>query len=198
VQLLHTRSREEANAPEFLRPLEEATGVWLAGGNQSRLAASYVDTEVERALKDLLERGGVIGGTSAGAAIMTRIMITGGRSLATQGRGFDLLPGSVVDQHFLKRNRLGRLLGLLAEHPRLVGFGIDEGTALVFQGDRLSVLGDSYVVACMPASPEDETNRLEILKPGDQVLHSALQASARAGRSDTELALQMVGPASPP
>ena len=59
----------------------------------------------------------------------------------------------MVDQHFLKRNRLERLLGLLAEHPGVVGFGIDEGTALVVRGDRLSVVGDSYVVACVPASP---------------------------------------------
>ena len=80
VQLLHTRSQDEANDPAFCRPLDEATGVWIGGGTQTRLSESYVDTEVERQLKALLARGGVIGGTSAGAAIMTRVMITGGRA----------------------------------------------------------------------------------------------------------------------
>ena len=187
VQWLHTRSRAEANNPEFLKPLAEATGVWIGGGNQSRLAESYVDTAVELQLKALLERGGVIGGTSAGASIMSRVMITGGRTEATKGRGFDLLPGSIIDQHFLKRNRLGRLLGLLAEHPGLIGFGIDEGTALVLRGDQLSVVGNSYVVACMPSSP-DRSSRLEILKPGDQIPSPWLARSGERGRSATALA----------
>jgi cyanophycinase len=168
VQLLHTRSRDEANNPVFLQPLSDATGVWFSGGSQARLSAAYVDTAVESHLKALLARGGVIGGTSAGAAIMTRVMITGGRTTPTQGRGFDLLPASVVDQHFLKRNRLGRMLSLLAQHPGLSGFGIDEGTALVLQGNRLSVIGDSYVVACMPPS-SGQSPQLEIWKPGDDV-----------------------------
>jgi cyanophycinase len=168
VRMLHTRSRAKANDPAFLQPLVDATAVWFGGGDQSRLAETYVDTAVEQHLKALLERGGVVGGTSAGAAIMTRVMITGGRTTATQGRGFDLLPASVVDQHFLKRNRLGRMLRLLAQHPGLAGFGIDEGTALVLRGDRLSVIGDSYVVACMPPSSQ-QSPQLEIWKPGDDV-----------------------------
>lgn len=176
VHLLHTRSRVEADDPAFSRLLNEATGVWLGGGNQSRLSESYVDTEVERRLKGVLDRGGVIGGTSAGAAIMTRVMIVGGRARAIAGRGFDLLPGSVVDQHFLKRDRLGRLLGLLEAHPDLVGFGIDEGTALVLRGDRLSVVGDSCVVACMPAAP-DRTNRQVIHHPGDEFAPPWLRTS---------------------
>jgi cyanophycinase len=181
VQMLHTRSRAEANDPVFLQPLAEATGVWFSGGDQSRLSDSYVDTAVEAHLKALVERGGVVGGTSAGAAIMTRVMITGGRTTATQGRGLDLLPGAVVDQHFLKRNRLGRMLGLLAEHPGLAGFGIDESTALVLQGERLSVIGDSYVVACTPAA-RDLPAQLEILKPGDQVEAPWLVAARAAGK----------------
>lgn len=166
VNLLHTRSRQTANDPTFLQPLTEATGVWLGGGRQEMLTNVYVGTEVERELKRLLERGGVIGGSSAGAAAMTRVMIAGGRTEASEGRGFDLLPDSVVDQHFMKRNRIERLLGLLARHPGLVGFGIDERTALVVRGHQLSVIGDSYVMACVPASPGHE-KRLEFLKRGD-------------------------------
>jgi cyanophycinase len=192
VQMLHTRSRDEANDPAFLQPLIEATGVWFGGGTQGRLSETYVDTAVEAHLKALLERGGVIGGTSAGAAIMTRVMITGGRTTATQGRGFDLLPASVVDQHFLKRNRLGRMLSLLAQHPGLAGFGIDEGTALVLQGNRLSVIGDSYVVACMPPSP-NQLPQMEIWKPGDHVeVPWLLARTARdAGNGQAEPARQM-------
>jgi cyanophycinase len=185
LDVLHTRSRTEANDPEFLRPLAGATGVWISGGDQSRLSATYVDTEFERQLKALLARGGVIGGSSAGAAVMTRVMITGGRSRATLGKGFDLLPAAVVDQHFLKRSRLGRMLNILAENPGLAGFGIDEGTALVLRGDRLSVIGDSYVVAYMPI-PSGSTTAVEVLMPGDHVDVSWLLAPGAAGKSDPD------------
>jgi cyanophycinase len=189
VQILHTRSREEANNPAFLEPLREATGVWFGGGNQALISASYVGTAVEQHLRRVLERGGVIGGTSAGAAVMTRVMIAGGRIAATEGRGFDLLPGSVVDQHFLKRNRLGRLLGFLALHPELSGFGIDEGTALVFLNDRLTVVGDSCVVACLPAAP-DRSSRLEILQPGDHLIPPWAQGSSDVEISRADLAVR--------
>jgi cyanophycinase len=170
VQLFHTRSREAANDVEFVRPISEATGVWIGGGQQSWLTEAYLGTEVERQLKALLDRGGVIGGTSAGAAVMTRVMIARGRSKADVTQGFDFLPGAVVDQHFLKRNRLGRLLSVLTDHPDLIGLGIDERTALVVnvRSHLLNVIGDSYVVACVPGV-EGHPARLEILKPGDEV-----------------------------
>lgn len=169
VQLLHTRSREEANDAGFARPLAEATGVWFGGGRQNWLTEAYLGTEVERQLKALLDRGGVIGGTSAGAAVMTRVMIARGRTKAEVSQGFDFFPGAVVDQHFLKRNRLGRLLSVLIDHPNLIGLGIDERTALVVnvRSRLLNVVGDSYVIACVPG-PIGSPARLEILKPGDE------------------------------
>lgn len=167
VELLHTRSRPKANDPAFIKPLTEATGVWLAGGKQTWLAEVYAGTAVEQELKALLKRGGVIGGSSAGAAAMTRVMIAGGRTEVTEGRGLDLLPGSVVDQHFMKRNRAGRLLDVLTRHPGLVGFGIDERTALIVRGNRLSVLGESYVMACLPGAT-GRAPRIELLKQGDE------------------------------
>src|SRR5207248_10378382 len=103
VTVLHTRSRREADDPEFVKPLTEATGVWFTGGDQSRLADAYRGTRVERALHKLLARGGVIGGTSAGAAVMSQVMIVGGNPEARVGTGFGLLPGVVVDQHFSNR-----------------------------------------------------------------------------------------------
>lgn len=151
LRLLHAHSRVEANDPSFLRPLAEATGVWISGGSQTRLVDTYLGTGFERALSDLLGRGGVIGGSSAGAAVMTRVMISGGRAEAKLAQGFDLLQGAVVDQHFLKRNRLKRLLGVVRDRPDLIGLGIDEQTAVVVdvRHQRLSVEGNSYVVACV-------------------------------------------------
>lgn len=174
VAMLHTRSRDRANDPAFLESLAGATGVWITGGKQSMLASAYGGTEVERQLKKLLERGGVIGGTSAGAAIMTRVMIQSGRKQAVEGLGFDLFPDAVVDQHFLKRKRMDRLMGLLGKHPGLLGFGIDEGTALLVQGNRLSVLGDSYVVACLPGA-EGRAPKTEFLRRGDEADFASLK-----------------------
>ncbi len=148
VVLLHTRSRARADEPEFARPLDDATGVWFGGGDQSRVTEVYLGTAVERALRRVLDRGGVIGGTSAGAAIMSRVMITGGQDKATVGTGFGFLPGVVVNQHALRRNRINRLLVVLAEHPDLTGVAVDEATALVVRRGRWRVVGNSYVVVC--------------------------------------------------
>jgi cyanophycinase len=181
ARMLHTRSRAEADAPAFAAALADATGVWIGGGVQTRLADVYAGTEVERQLRALLGRGGVIGGSSAGAAIMTRVMIAGGKVEPIEGRGFDLLPGAVVDQHFLKRNRIGRLTRLLEGHPDLVGFGIDEETALVvdLNGGRVDVVGVSSVVARVPASG-DRPARSKILKPGDRVDLASLAVPIQA------------------
>ena len=151
VVMLHTRSRDVANAEAFVAPLRRATGVWFIGGQQSRITDAYLGTKTEQELHALLGRGGVIGGTSAGAAIMSKVMITGqrvvnGDTVATVGQGFGFLPGAVADQHFVRRNRQGRLIGVLKAHPGLVGFGVDERTALiVYAGRRLEVIGESEV-----------------------------------------------------
>jgi cyanophycinase len=168
VRILHTLSRDQANDPNFVRPITAASGVWLGGGKQSRLADTYADTLVETELKAVLERGGVVGGNSAGAAAMTSVMISHGWKKAELSRGLDLLPGAVIDQHFLKRNRVNRLMGVMAGHHDLIGLGIDERTAVVVRllGMRLKVIGESYVVACVP-DPEGGRPRIEIMQRGD-------------------------------
>jgi cyanophycinase len=170
VTMLHTRSRETADSDDFVKPLSEATGVWIGGGKQGNLASAYADTRVERELKALLDRGGVVAGTSAGAAIMTRVMIEGGRTEPSVGRGFDLLADAIVDQHFLRRKRLDRLTTALTKYPKLLGFGIDEGTALLVRRNHLTVLGESYVVACLPAPGDGAavSPRLQFLRRGDE------------------------------
>ncbi len=150
--LLHTRRREQANDLAFVRPLQEATGVWLSGGDQSKLVEAYGGTLVERELHEVLARGGVIGGTSAGAAVMSAIMITGGYPAAHVGTGFNFLSGVVVDTHFDRRHREPRLLGVLTTHPDCLGLGIDERTAVILHGPSLEVLGDRSVRLCLVGS----------------------------------------------
>jgi cyanophycinase len=179
VVLLHTRRREQANDPAFVKPLTEATGVWIDGGDQVRLVEAYQGTLVEQELHRLLARGGVIGGTSAGAAVMSPVMITGGNPQAQVGTGFGFLPGVVIDTHFQNRQRLARLQGVLAQHPRHTGLGIDEDTALVVTGRTLTVLGDANVRVCQSAfGPEPA--RVQVLKAGEHVDLAALDRLALA------------------
>jgi cyanophycinase len=114
----------------------------------------------------LLGRGGVIGGTSAGAAVMSDVMIEGGNPSAKVGRGFGFITNAVFDQHFLRRNRINRLLGVLADRPGNIGLGIDEGTAFILEGDRWSVLGRSYVIAC-EMGKDGKPARFETFGDGD-------------------------------
>jgi cyanophycinase len=167
IDFLDTQSRDEANQDGFTRPLDDATGVWIAGGSQGRLADIYGGTKVEEALRGVLARGGIIGGTSAGAAIMSRLMIRYGSPKAVVDTGFNLLNLAVVDQHFLRRNRQERLLGVLNEHPEMIGLGIDEGTALVVEGDHLRVMGQSEVVVCKSAG--QQAPWVQTLKAGEEV-----------------------------
>lgn len=166
VEMLHTLDPKKANDPSFFKPLTEATAAWLGGGDQSRLAGAYHGTAVERELRRLLARGGVIGGTSAGASVMSEVMITGGNPKARVGEGFGLLPDVVIDQHFQNRKRKDRLLGVLVNYPRCLGLGIDEATAVVVHGHTFTVMGQANVSICLPPSPKDEGD-VKLLKSGE-------------------------------
>jgi cyanophycinase len=168
VEVLHTRSRNKANDPAFVRCLRSATAVWMTGGDQSRLSEAYLNTAVERELKKLLDRGGVIGGTSAGSSVMSSVMITGGKTRATLGMGLGLTPGMIVDQHFTNRNRMGRLVGALTDHPDYLGLGIDEQTAALVKGSTLSVIGNANVFVCMSPTATESVN-VQRLKSGEQI-----------------------------
>ena len=168
VTLLHTRDRAVADSDDFVKSLREATAVWISGGDQNKVTAAYLGTRVEAELKAVLKRGGVVGGTSAGAAVMSDPTITGGTKEATLGQGFGLLPGVVCDQHFVARGRIDRLRGVVAKHPDFVGLGIDEATAAVVIGRTVRVLGDSTVTAVWAAGPGREA-RVEVVKAGGQL-----------------------------
>ena len=182
VQVLQAASRDDANQTSFASALDEARGVWLGGGQQNYFAGLYAGTEVEMRLQHVLQRGGVIGGSSAGAAVMTKVMIEQGVETAQVGTGLDLLHDAVIDQHFFRRNRLNRLEGVLDQHPELMGFGIDEATALVvqLQHGRLGVLGDSYVFARVKNEPTNQF-RFAIMKRGDQIDIAGLKNGVMIG-----------------
>lgn len=146
---------------EAVQEVRQATGIYLTGGDQVRLV-SKLDSKVLEALHELLRRGGVIGGTSAGAAVMSARMITGAergvskederfrsiqRGQVETTRGFGFLTNAVVDQHFIARKRANRLFSVVLEEPGLLGLGIDEATAVVVGPDQsFEVLGDRSVM----------------------------------------------------
>lgn len=176
VKFLDAKSREEADTDDFIQPLQRATGVWISGGMQGRLSDTYANTKVELAIKEVLNRGGVVGGTSAGAASMSRVMIRYGTpSNAHLGQGLGLLQNAIVDQHFLARKRLPRLIGALSQYPSLVGIGVDEGTAVIVRQNRVRVVGDSDAVVCMGQTANRSAAMIR-LKPGTEV---ELQAKNR-------------------
>lgn len=154
VSILHTTERAAADTPAFSAVLDDATAVWIGGGQQSRLARVYQGTATERRLRDFVNAGGVLGGTSAGAAIMSRVMIASGNPTPQISQGLDLFPDAIIDQHFLRRNRFNRLLAAVREHPDKTGVGIDEGTAVIFQAGQCRVVGDSFVVVIRAGSSQ--------------------------------------------
>ena len=150
VTMLHTTSLTEANSEKFITPLKEATGVYFMGGRQWHIADSYLNTLTHQAFFDVLKRGGVIAGSSAGASIQGSFLWRGDTKGAqilvgdhTQGLGF--LKNSVIDQHLLKRNRQFDMVDMIRQSPELIGLGLDEATAVVIKGDTLEVIGKSYV-----------------------------------------------------
>lgn len=167
IRILHTTDRKVASSAEFVKPLRTATAVWFSGGSQQRIADAYIGTPVENELYQLLQRGGVIGGSSAGAAIQSRVMIRGGRGNQPRiSTGLKLLPGAIIDQHFLKRNRLSRLIAAIRTHPGLIGFGIDEGTAIVVANNEYRIVGRSYVIR---VELVEGAIKIDAFKDGDKV-----------------------------
>lgn len=170
IRILHTRSRETASSEEFVRPLREAAAVWFPGGRQWRLVDAYLGTRTHDELLRLLDRGGVIGGTSAGASIQGSFLVRGDPASnqivvsPDYEEGFGFLREAAVDQHLIARNREEDLWQVLSLRPDLLGIGVDEGTAVVIQGDRAQVIGTSRVVLYDASGPMPQTR---ILKPGD-------------------------------
>jgi len=151
VSILHTRNPKVADTADFVKPLLNAKAVWFEGGRQWRLVDSYLHTRTEREISNVLGRGGVVGGSSAGATIIGSYLVRGAREGNTvmmapgyeDGMGF--LQNSAIDQHVITRHREDDLNQVIDKHPDLLGIGIDESTAIVVRGDRFEVIGKSKV-----------------------------------------------------
>jgi cyanophycinase len=150
VQMVHTSDPKIADTDEFVKPIREAKGVWFGGGRQWRIVDAYGGTLTETEFRKVLDRGGVIGGSSAGATIQGTYLARGDTKtniimMGDHERGFDYLKKSAIDQHLLKRNRQFDLIEIIRAHPDLLGIGLDENTAIVVQGNIAEVIGQSYV-----------------------------------------------------
>ena len=151
LTVMHTRDRSLANTEAFAAPLRKATGVWFGGGRQWRLVDSYLDTLTHKELMKVLERGGVIGGTSAGASIQASYMVRGAREGNTvmMAKGYEtglgFIRGVAIDQHINTRKRENDLQEVISAHPDLLGIGLYESTAIVVQGDNFEIIGDGKV-----------------------------------------------------
>ncbi len=166
---LHTDDPEVADSPKFTRMLEQATGVWISGGAQGRLTYRYGERRVESLLREIVAKGGVVGGTSAGASVMSGLMIRyGSPTEAVLDRGFGIAARVVIDQHFSERGRFPRLLGVLEDNPGHLGVGIDENTAAFLQGNHVRVVGDGRVTLCIGPRRNGEGTTLHRLKGGEE------------------------------
>ena len=150
ITVLHTRDPKVADTDAFAAPLKTASGVWFYGGRQWRLADSYLNTKVHKELKGLLERGGVIAGSSAGATILGSYLIRGDTKTNTiimgdHEKGMGFVRNVAIDQHLLARNRHFDMFELLSQRPDLLGIGLDENTGILVQGSEFEVVGKSYV-----------------------------------------------------
>ncbi len=193
LTVLHTNDRAVADSPEFVKPITEATGVWFPGGRQWRLVDAYGGTLTEVEIHKVLGRGGVIGGSSAGASIQGSYLARGDSQTNTimmgdHEVGFGYLKNTAIDQHVLRRNRQFDLIEIIEARPELLGIGIDENTAIVVTGDRFEVIGESYVLIYDNQKTVNGSGRFYFLAPGDR-FNLATREGSRPTRST-----QPVGP----
>ena len=149
VRMLHTHDPKIADTEEFAKVLRDADGVWFDGGRQWNIVDSYANTLTYREFHKVLERGGVIAGSSAGATIQGEYLVRGDTSgpnvmmtaEPNHQEGFKFLRRSAIDQHINARNRWDDLIPVIQKFPKLLGIGLSEGTAIVVTGDTFEVMG---------------------------------------------------------
>ena len=179
---LYVNDRGETHDEAKLEAFDGAAGVFFSGGDQLRIASQIGDTPIERKVREIHRRGGLVAGTSAGASVMSETMLVGGASSESHrigdlnmAPGLGLIRDAIIDQHFAERGRIGRLLGAVAHNPRILGVGIDEDTAILVEGARFRVLGAGavYVVDAegVTQSNISEARRATALSLHDVRLH---------------------------
>ena len=182
ITLLHTYDPAVANTDAFADAIQQAQGVWFTGGRQWRLADAYMNTEVHEALWDLLNRDGVIGGSSAGATILGSYLARGDTSgnaimMGDHEEGLGFIENVAIDQHLLRRNRHFDLIEIIEEKPELLGIGLDENTAIIVQNNKFEVIGQSYVAIFDHNRMLDSGGKFYFLRTGDQYDLLSRQAS---------------------
>ncbi len=185
-------SKEEASSTSKADSIRHAKLVYISGGDQSRFMDIVSGSEVELAIHEAYMSGALIAGTSAGAAVMSGIMITGNQlkqpdysatfktieqsNLETK-QGLGLIHQAIIDQHFLIRSRHNRLISAILEFPDMTGIGIDESTAILVSGKNIEVIGLSQVLVYTNPHKSVKTMqgkfgakglRLDIYLPGDK------------------------------
>jgi len=173
ITLIHTYDPAVADTDEFTAAIHQARGVWFTGGRQWRLADSYLHNKTHEALLALMERGGVIGGSSAGATILGSYLARGDTSnntimMGDHEEGFGFIKNLAIDQHMLRRNRQFDLLEIVDAKPQLLGIGLDEDTAIVVQGNRFRVIGQSYIAIFDHNRRVDSGGKFYFMEPGDE------------------------------
>lgn len=149
AEVVYIGSREDANSERVTDHIKDASGIFMTGGNQMRLSAMIGGTRFEQVVRTANEHGVIVAGTSAGASILSAHMVALGASggtpklrMAQMVAGFGLISNVIIDQHFRQRDRIGRLLALVASNPGLLGIGIDEDTAAIIDDqDVIEVIG---------------------------------------------------------
>ncbi|MFC4699534.1 cyanophycinase [Glaciecola siphonariae] len=184
--------RADAQNPSYVKTLEKSTGIFVTGGNQLRLSTILGGTPIARAIRQLNAQGVHYAGTSAGAAIVSQHMITGGNTgIVPTEDGVNLAPGMglintiVVDQHFNQRNRLARLLSAVSYNPFLIGIGLDEDTAAFIDHNNVFTTVGSGAITVVDPSDIEYSSMAEA-RTGDALtlLNVKLHILASGGRFD--------------
>jgi cyanophycinase len=151
IHIIKAREQKDLETPENLAALKRATAVWFGGGRQWRFVDAYEGTKIPDLFRDVLRRGGVIGGSSAGATIQGDYLCRGApggpNNIICEGyeQGLRFLPGVAIDQHFAQRNRFKDMTLLMKTYPQFLGIGLDEGTAIIVQGQVAEIMGPGQV-----------------------------------------------------
>jgi cyanophycinase len=214
VYHLQVETRSEAQSVAAMKVLDDATGVFFTGGDQLKITSLIGDTPVYSRIHEILLRGGVIAGTSAGASVMSETMLVGGHSDGSHriqdnlhlAPGFGFAKDMVIDQHFAERGRINRLLAVVAQNPRVVAIGIDENTAIELRPSRDSTVLGAGGVTILDGRDISYTNiaegadnetmslfgvKLHLLSQGDQFdLRRRVPAAQPADVVDEEIGIE--------
>lgn len=179
AEVVYIGSREDANDESILDLVSQATGIFLTGGNQMRLSSIIGGTQLEKLVRERHEAGAVVAGTSAGASILSAHMVAMGASgptpklrMAQMFAGFGLISNVIIDQHFRQRDRIGRLLALVAGNPGLLGIGIDEDTSVVIDNDGILRVVGRHSVTIVDGS-HMHSDIFEVKRYGDITISDA-------------------------